>query len=304
MIGWRRLSLTAALLFCLAACASPSPQPTAVPQESPSIVGTPTRPAPATVVPRPTPTGTATVTPIPTDTARPTRPPAPTTVTVEYGVAFGIDYGDPNEYLAQGGQTQLSDPAVLDPLRAPDKTMAHLGEIYHWLQREFAGYSAGGSTIGKATVDGLLQDRQLGGCHDYALVYAAVVRELGYPAVVAESYSIAWIEQFQAGEANQHIGHVFVEVYLAGKWVLVDPTNGWYVEEGYDPADPVIPLKGSIAGPSEEVYGFYVDRKGRDTWDCGFESVSELTQAMDEFAHQLDLETISYPEYAFERFAK
>jgi hypothetical protein len=240
--------------------------------------------------------------PTPTDTATPTSQPTPVAVSVNYQMAFGIDYARPEEYLAQGEQTQVSNPAALDPLRTEEQSMTHLGDIYCWLQSEFTYNSAGGETIGVVTVDQLLAERQLGGCHDYALVYAAVVRHLGYPAVMADSYSIAWIEQFQAGEQGLHTGHVFVEVYLGAKWVLVDPTNGWYVENGYDPADPVIPLRGAIAGSSNEICGFHVDRKGSDTWAYGITSVSELTQAMDDLARQLDLEAIAYPEYVFEHF--
>jgi hypothetical protein len=154
------------------------------------------------------------------------------------------------------------------------------------------------------TVDELLESRQLGGCHDHGLVYAAVVRELGYPAVMARTCSIAWVKSFRAGEKGPHVGHVFVEVYVRGRWVLIDSTNGWYVPEGYDPADPAIPLTGNIAGSSIENEGFYVERKGTDTWGFGIHSPKESTQAMDEFALQLDVGAIVHPEYAFQRFVK
>jgi hypothetical protein len=95
-----------------------------------------------------------------------------------------------------------------------------------------------------------------------------------------------------------------VEVYLDGRWLLIDSTNGWYVEDGYDPADPVIPLRGPIDGSSDQVFGYYVERKGVDLWAFGIHSPAESTQAMDEFARQLDLEGIVYPEYVFRRFSK
>lgn len=223
---------------------------------------------------------------------------------LDYRKAFSIDYAHPELYLEQGEQSQISDPTVLDELRVEEQGLDHLGEIYRWLKREFTAYSAHGRTIGVVTADQLLTDRQLGGCHDHGLVYAAVVRELGYPAVMVRTSSIAWVEKFQAGEQGPHIGHVFVEVYLHQKWVLIDSTNGWYVEEGYDPADPVIPLKGPIAGSSEEIYGFYVERKGIDTWGFGIHTPAESTEAMDEFAQQLNLESIVYPEYKFQNFAR
>lgn len=237
-------------------------------------------------------------------TATDTPPPTPETVSVNYQPAFGIDYAHPEQYLAQGEQSTISDPTVLDRLRAETQSIAPLGEIYRWLKSEFTAYSAGGRTIGAVTVDQLLAEHRLGGCHDHGLVYAAVARELGYPALMARTASIAWVKQFQAGEQGPHVGHVFVEVYLDGKWVLIDSTNGWYVEDGYDPANPVIPLRGRIAGSSDEIYGFYVERKGIGTWTFGIHSPAESTQVMDDLARQLSLETIVYPEYTFQHFAK
>ena len=283
-----------AALGAMLACNAPRPDATLIPSVPASL-------PPSTQPPTPKPTQTPTSTPSPTPVPTSTPTPMPT---IAYQVAFDIDYAHPEQYLAQGEQSQISDPAVLDSLRSDEQSLAHLGDIYRWLKREFEAYRAGGQTIGVVTVDQLLAERRLGGCHDHGLVYAAVARELGYPAVMVRTVSIAWVEGFQAGEEGPHVGHVFVEVYLDGKWVLIDSTNGWYVEDGYDPTDPVIPLKGSIAGSSEEIYGFYVERKGLDTWDFGIHSPTESTQAMDELGGRLDLTGIVYPDYEFQRFSK
>ena len=226
-------------------------------------------------------------------------------VNIKYNIAFGIDYANPEKYLVQGEQSQISDTEALEILYSDEKSLDHLGYIYCWLKNEFTAYSAGGRTIGVVTVDQLLEDRRLGGCHDYGLVYAAVVRELGYPAIMVSTASIAWIERFQADEeeAELHIGHVFVEVYIDDKWILIDPTNDWCVEGGYDPAEAVIPLKGYIAGSDEEMYGFYVEHKGIDIWDFGIHSQAESTRSMDELARQLNLENIEYPNYIFQSFS-
>jgi hypothetical protein len=314
MIRRTEVCLIAAVMLYLVGCA-PTPTslthtpvatpptivtPTATASRTPTVTTTPTN----TATPTATPAATSTETPTPTDTPVPTDTPTQGTEKVDYQPAFGIDYTQPEQYLGQGEQSTISDPTIVDPLRAEEQSLDHLGDIYRWLKNEFTAYAAGGKTIGVVTVDDLLADRRLGGCHDHGLVYAAVVRELGYPAIMVRTDSIVWVEQFQAGEKGPHVGHVFVEVYLKGKWVLVDSTNGWYLKDGYDPADPVIPLKGRIAGSSNEIYGFYVERKGIDTWAFGIHSPRESIQAMDEFARQLSLETIAYPEYRFQRFSR
>jgi hypothetical protein len=282
------------------------PASTLVPTPTETLTPTPTQTPSATtartLTPEPRPTATQTPTPelTPRDTRTPTTEPTP----VPYQGAFGIDYTQPDRYLDQGQQSHISDPGVLDPLRSDARSLANLGEIYRWLKREFTAYAAGGKTIGVVTVDELLAERRLGGCHDHGLVYAAVARELGYPALMARTVSIAWVERFQAGEPGPHVGHVFAEVYLDGRWLLIDSTNGWYVERGYDPAAPVIPLRGSIAGSSKEVYGFYVERKGIDTWAFGIHSPAESMQSMDDLAGQLDLAALDYPEYDFGHFSR
>jgi hypothetical protein len=308
-----RLWLLAAVLFLLSCAATgcgQEPSPASVPPTELSVPATALAQLtpPSTLAPRPTettpPTETLTPTPTQTPSATATQTPTPQPTPVPYQAAFGIDYTQPEQHLAQGEQSHISDPGVLDPLRGDARSLAHLGDIYRWLKREFTAYAAGGRTIGLVTVDELLAERRLGGCHDHGLVYAAVARELGYPALMARTVSIAWVERFQDGEPRPHVGHVFIEVHLDGRWLLIDSTNGWYVERGYDPADPVIPLRGSIAGSSEEVYGFYVERKGIDTWAFGIHSPAESTQAMDDLAGQLDLAALVYPAYTFGRFSR
>jgi len=289
---------------------TPTPEParTATLNSTPAMTSGPSSSPKFTSVSSPTsaPTPTPTPTPEPsaTPTAVPTSPPPPETAVIDYGVAFGIDYRHPEQYLEQGEQSRITDLSAIAGLRSGQKSLRQLGDIYRWLKSDFTTYSAGGRTIGAVTVDQLLESRRLGGCHDFGLVYAAVARHLGYPALMARTNSIAWVERFQAGQPNPHVGHVFVEVYLNGRWLLIDSTNGWYVEEGYDPADPVIPLQGPIAGSTEEIYGFYVERKGLDVWDFGIYSQAESTQAMDEFASQLDLRSVTYPAYEFQRFGR
>jgi hypothetical protein len=182
--------------------------------------------------------------------------------------------------------------------------MAHLGSVFQWLKREFTPYRARGKTIGVVTANQLLDERRLGGCHDHGLAYAVVVRELGYPAVMARTSSIGWIEVFHAGERGTRVGHVFVEAFLRGRWVLIDSTNGWYFEDGHDPTNPVIPWQEAIAGSTDEIYGFYVERKDIDTWVLGMHSPEESNRTMDAFARQVDLTKITCPDFTFQRFPR
>lgn len=279
-----------ALVVLVMAC-SCAPVPTATPAATPTLFISPT-PVPSLVPPQPT------ASPPPTSTQTPAPSLTPTlTADKRYSTAFGIDYGHPEKYLIPGEQTRLANPAIVDALRRKEQSIAHLGEIYFWIKREFTPWSAGGQTIGAVTVEQLFKERRLGGCHDWGLVYASIARELGYPTVMIDTAGIAWAKGFLSGKKGPYLGHVFVEVFIGGKWVLVDSTNNWYVENSYDPANGVVPLK-----MGDETEGLFVMRKGVDTWGYGIKSNSELTRLMEDSARQLKVEAIKFPPYNWQRF--
>ena len=272
--------------------ATPPPAPTASATlpATPTITRTNTPTLTATSLPSPTPTPTSTPTFVPSRT--PTEP-----ASKRYSSAFGIDYGQPEKYLAQGEQTRLSNPAIINALRGKAPSLAHLGEIYFWIKREFTTWTAGGATIGVATTDQLMTERRLGGCHDWGLVYTSIARELGYPTVMIDAAGIAWAKRFRNGEKGGYAGHVFVEVFVGGKWVLIDSTNNWYVETSYDPVNAIVPLN-----MGNEKEGMFVMRKGVDTRGYGIRSNSELTRLMEDSARTLKIESLVYPPYNFLRF--
>lgn len=283
-------------VFLISCANAPTPVPSALSTYTPFPTYTP---AP-TYTPPPTYTPYPTFTPLPTQTATPTRtvPPTPTPLPPKpYTSAFGIDYTQPAKYLVQGAQTHVSNPAVVNDLRNKPQGITQLGQLYFWISRGFTAYSGGGALIGKSTTDQLLVERRLSGCHDWALVYASLARELGYPAVLVDTAGINWAKRYRAGQTSSFSGHVFVEIFVNGKWILVDSTNNWYTESGYDPSNPYIPI--NVGSESE---GMYVLRKGLDTWDYGIRSNNELTRLMAESAAALKPETIKLPVYNVIRF--
>lgn len=208
--------------------------------------------------------------------------------------AFGIDYSHPEQYVAPGRQTLLTRaelaelaPDVLPSLNRRAAGIEQLAGVYKWLRSDFETWSGGGSTIGAITARELIQGKQLSGCHDFALVFAAGARVLGYPAVLVDAAGLEWARSATFGGKGRYVGHVFVEVFIEGRWILVDPTNGPYVASGYDPQNPVIPLG----------KGYYVMRKGADTWGYGITSNRQLQQLMDDTAMKLRGVAVALPSY-------
>ncbi len=213
------------------------------------------------------------------------------------------EYRQPELYLQAGEQSRLPDPDLLPGIDPDLPPLEQLRELFLWLHEDFSSYSAGGDTIGQTTVEELLELRELGGCHDYGLLFSAGARALGFPAVMVETYRLSWMRAYQEGSLEGgYQGHIFVEVYLGDRWVLVDPVSGWYVAEGYDPGQQVIPLPEPSSDPPQERDGHYVDLRGTDSWAMGIYSVEDLNQRMEEVAEAFDPAAISFPQYTFQRF--
>lgn len=203
------------------------------------------------------------------------------------------DYSNPQLYLAAGPQSAVQ--------ASPEELRAEIGlstapaadelvpAVFGWLAAGFKASAEGGRLIGKTTADGLLRSRSLSGCHDWALVFSAVLRRLGYPALMADAAGIKWAKEHKSG--GSFSGHVFVEAYLDGRWMLIDAASGRYVKE-YDPSNPVIPL--AVGGESE---GLYVLFKGLDPRAYGISADGALRSKMEAFAARLPGLRLNYPAY-------
>ena len=70
----------------------------------------------------------------------------------------------------------------------------------------------------------MMSRRTYGGCADHAAVFGTLARAAGIPTVWVKTMDVDWIEDFRAGrpEAENYRGHVFLEVFLGGRWWLLD----------------------------------------------------------------------------------
>jgi hypothetical protein len=74
-----------------------------------------------------------------------------------------------------------------------------------------------------------------GGCADYAVVFTALSRASGIPTVFVKTMDADWIREFRAaGNCSSWRGHVFLEVFIDGKWKLLEPGE-LRIFEDYDP---------------------------------------------------------------------
>lgn len=169
--------------------------------------------------------------------------------------------------------------------------MHGIAKIFNWKGSQFDKYAAGGKYVGKMSVNGLLKQKALSGCHDHGLILVSVLRAYGFPAIMVDSAGIQWAQAYNQGTQNGLSGHIFVEVYTEDKWILIDSTSGEYVE-AYDPCNPVIPITKPI-----ESLGYYAILKGLDPAGYGVNSLEALKSTMIDFAGRISQMEIVFPPY-------
>lgn len=212
---------------------------------------------------------------------------------------YGIDYDNPQKYIISGTQSTITDEEfanITQQLQIEDIDFSTLRKIYDWKNTFFENVSAGGTYVGKNTINDLLENKELTGCHDHGLVLVSLLRKYDVPAIFVDATGIDWALQYP--EKIQYFsGHVLVELYLYDKWMLFDSINGIYISD-YDPMNPIIPLTNSM-----ENKGYYVMFKGLDPADYGITDIQQLNDEQKQYAIMIKEEfpNFIFPNYTIEQ---
>jgi len=139
---------------------------------------------------------------------------------------------NPKEFLKSGRQTEITEKIdiLVSPIEESDKIevmFSILKAIHKNLKPNYAP-EIKNKLIRTRAVDEILESGFVTGCTDYALVAAALFRASNIPAVYVETFRRKWLE----GNEKFIEGHIFVEIYLNNRWLIVDPENacvkGWH----------------------------------------------------------------------------
>ena len=89
--------------------------------------------------------------------------------------------------------------------------------------------------------DRLVRDGNYGGCADYSVVFGSLARACGIPTVWVKTLDADWIREYKThGTEGTWSGHVFLEIFLHDRWLLLDDTQLVLYEE-YDPKMRILP---------------------------------------------------------------
>ncbi|MEN8115410.1 MAG: transglutaminase domain-containing protein [Bacteroidota bacterium] len=214
--------------------------------------------------------------------------PLPCTIDMEnFDYSFGIDYNNPDNYLTPGEQSDLDDnyvEAIRNAIGTPDYDINGIKTICHWVNQNMVFSNAGGEMIGKKTANELYESKTFYGCHSQALIISSILREFGFPVVMIETASIVWAKEYNKGTNQGFAGHVMSEVYVLGKWILLD-NNCTYVED-YDVMNPYISTMDKNYQYNKQ--GLFVYTKGIDIWEYGVRSHEDTHKKMIQFATNIN----------------
>ena len=151
-----------------------------------------------------------------------------------------IDYSNPKAYLflndKMGSRDLIMMAAKTIEGSTPEKKLL---AIHHWIESRFsykADYFNDWRTFDQMLVDGLQ-----GGCAQYSVLFGSLTRACGIPTVWVKTLDADWIRGFRTkGTEGSWNGHVFLEIFIHDRWMLLDDTQ-LVLYEDYDPKTRILP---------------------------------------------------------------
>jgi hypothetical protein len=205
-------------------------------------------------------------------------------VPVFRGYFLNVDYSNPELFLQCGPQTRITDEiaAIADQFN-DNKDISTIKEIYGWMMRNLSGVE--GEKFGRTSHE-IITSGGVTGCTDYGLAFVSLARAKGIPSVFIQTARIDWIEARKKSNSGMIIGHILVEVYIDGKWYLVDSTSG-RLYLNYD--------RNNFSLPD----GYYVFAKSIEVWDSGAKDEKENWQMMMDLFWIFDPSVYKNPGYDY-----
>jgi hypothetical protein len=162
---------------------------------------------------------------------------------VAHGTAVdveSIDYEHPKEYLdfpdSLGDRSAIMEQAA--KLKG-EKDLETIRNVLDWMEQNI---KYDGTIAYKwRNYDDVMREKAYGGCADQGIVCGVLLKGAGIPVVWVKTMDVPWIWAFKKGRKFQSwTGHVFLEVYVNGKWALLDP-GAKLVYQNYSPKMRILP---------------------------------------------------------------
>ena len=151
-----------------------------------------------------------------------------------------IDYASPAQYLAVADS--LGDREAIAKLATKLKGSENrktLENVLAWMDSNLTYDDK--LAYGWRDFDTVVAQRCYGGCADQSIVCGALLQSAGIPTVWVKTMDVEWIWDFKKKRSfTAWSGHVFLEIFLDGKWVLLDP-GASMIYTDYSPRARILP---------------------------------------------------------------
>ena len=151
-----------------------------------------------------------------------------------------IDYSNPQKYLAipdsLGDQKAIIDQTSKLKGKSDVETIKN---VLTWMEQTLK-YDEKIAYKWRNYGD-VVRSKSYGGCADYGIVCGVLLKGANIPVVWVKTMDVPWIWDFKKGRPfTSWSGHVFLEVFVNGKWSLLDP-GGKMLYQNYSPKTRILP---------------------------------------------------------------
>jgi hypothetical protein len=166
--------------------------------------------------------------------------PAPTNDEIPTPSCDRIDYAHPDAYLPLnahfGNKEHILKVAATLGGKSPEEKLVSISK---WVHANLT-YKADAPYEWR-DFDRLVHDGNYGGCADFSVAFGALSRACGIPTVWVKTLDADWIRDHKMlGKESPWSGHVFLEIFLHGRWMLLDDT-AMVLYDDYDPKMRILP---------------------------------------------------------------
>ncbi len=151
-----------------------------------------------------------------------------------------IDYGSPEKYLkipsTLGNKADIIRQATSLKADTDRKTIRN---VLTWMDENLK-YEADKAYKWR-NYDKVIQEGCYGGCADQGIVCGSLLKAAGIPTVWVKTMDVSWIWDFKKNRSfKSWSGHVFLEVYIDNKWMLLNP-GAKLIYSDYSPKSRILP---------------------------------------------------------------
>ena len=151
-----------------------------------------------------------------------------------------VDYSNPDKYLKMadslGDKVQIVSYA--EKLKG-SSDISTIRNVLNWMEQNLK-YDPDRAYSWR-NFDDVIKEKTYGGCADQGIVCGVLLKGAGIPVIWVKTMDVSWIWDFKKGRKFESwSGHVFLEVYVNGKWMLLDP-GAKLIYKDYSPKTRILP---------------------------------------------------------------